>query len=31
MAQNLIQLQKGSSLSDFLKEYGAEEACKQAL
>jgi len=31
MAQNPIQFQKGLSFQDFLKEYGTEEQCEQAL
>ena len=31
MAQNPIQFQKGLSLPDFLKEYGTEAQCEQAL
>ena len=31
MAQNPLQFQKGLSLPDFLKEYGTEEQCAQAL
>ncbi len=31
MTQNTIQFQNGLSLPDFLKEYGTEEQCEQAL
>ena len=31
MTQNTIQFQKGMSLPDFLKDYGTEEQCEQAL
>ncbi len=31
MTQNTIQFQKGLSLPDFLKDYGTEEQCEQAL
>jgi predicted RNA-binding Zn-ribbon protein involved in translation (DUF1610 family) len=31
MAQNPIQFQKGMSLPDFLKTYGTESQCEQAL
>ncbi len=31
MARNAIQFQKGISLTDFLKAYGTEEQCFQAL
>jgi ribosomal protein L37AE/L43A len=31
MPQNPIQFQKGLSLEEFLKEYGTEEQCEQAL
>lgn len=31
MAKNMVQFQKGLSLSDFLKKYGTEGACYDAL
>ncbi len=31
MAQNPIQFQNGLSLRDFLKDYGTEDPCEQAL
>ncbi|MBP6734820.1 MAG: transposase, partial [Chromatiaceae bacterium] len=31
MNQNMIQFQNGLRLPDFLKEYGTEEQCAQAL
>ena len=31
MAINAIQFQKGSSLEDFMKQYGTEEQCEQAF
>lgn len=31
MAQNPIQFQNGLSLPDFLKDYGSEDQCEQAL
>ena len=31
MPQNTIQFQKGLSLPDFLKDYGTDDQCKQAL
>jgi hypothetical protein len=31
MARNKVQFQKGLSLTDFLKKYGTEAACRQAL
>ena len=31
MARNMVQFQKGMSLSAFLEKYGTEEACQRAL
>jgi hypothetical protein len=31
MARNMVQFQKGMSLSAFLEKYGTEEACRSAL
>ena len=31
MAKNQVQFQKGLSLSDFLRQYGSEEQCREAL
>lgn len=31
MGMNMVQFQKGLSLSDFIKRYGSEEACEKAL
>jgi transposase-like protein len=31
MARNMVQFQKGHSLPAFLKQYGSEDACQQAL
>jgi hypothetical protein len=31
MARNMVQFQKGQSLPAFLKQYGSEGACRQAL
>lgn len=31
MARNMVQFQKGMSLSAFLEKYGTEEACQKAL
>jgi hypothetical protein len=31
MSKNKVQFQKGYSLADFIKDYGTEEQCRQAL
>jgi len=31
MAKSAVQFQKGLSLQSFLKQYGSEEQCEQAL
>ena len=31
MAQNMVQFQKGLSMVEFLKKYGSEAACGEAL
>lgn len=31
MARNMVQFQKGQSLPTFIKKYGSESACRQAL
>ena len=31
MAMNLVQFQKGLSISDFLARYGSEAKCRRAL
>jgi transposase-like protein len=31
MARNMVQFQKGMSLSTFLEKYGSEEACQEAV
>lgn len=31
MARNMVQFQKGLSLTDFLKQYGTKEACQEAV
>ena len=31
MARNMVQFKKGQSLPDFMKQYGSEGACRQAL
>lgn len=31
MSKNKVQFQKGYSLTGFIKDYGTEEQCRQAL